>query len=126
MDQSVPVCQVCVNAGVHNLYFDTTVPRQHVNSGAAAQKVVNHLRSDFARVSADTFGCNAMISGDHVDSFAVDVRGDSFLDCSETVAKVFETAQATGWFGQRQLSFVGRVQPRLIDGLNVVANLSDK
>src|SRR6201999_3365992 len=51
--QFVSIAQIRIDAGVNDLDFDPAISAEHVDRRAAAEKVVDHLRGDFAWISAD-------------------------------------------------------------------------
>jgi hypothetical protein len=62
MNQLCTIAEIRIDAGINNSNFDSSSTAQHIDGGPASQKVVNHLRCDFARIGTNTFDVTAVIS----------------------------------------------------------------
>src|SRR6266542_3809281 len=93
------VVEVGVNTRVNHPNFDSALSGQHAHRRPTAQKVVNHLRRDFARIGAHAFGNDAVIGGDDVNSLAKNLRLERLSNRSQTIRYILQHAEAARWLG---------------------------
>src|SRR6476619_5674816 len=126
MNQLMAIAQIRVDAGINNLNFDSPGTTQNIDGCPSSQKVVNHLRSDFARIGTNALDCYSDLSGDDIDSLLRDDGSGGPLNRGQAVSDFFKTPQAAGRFRECQLSFAGCVEPRVIAGVTLPAYLRDE
>src|SRR6476619_1098473 len=121
MNQLMAIAQIRVDAGINNLNFDSPGTTQNIDGCPSSQKVVNHLRRDFAGIGTNALDCYAVISGDDIDSLLRDDGSGGLLNRGQAVSDFFKAPEAARRFRECQLSFTGCAQPLLIDGVNLPA-----
>ena len=61
------ISKVMVYTHIHNIQIHSRMTRQHINSSAAIEHIINHLRSNLSRKSRDSFGSNPMVGSKTAD-----------------------------------------------------------
>src|SRR2546425_8137083 len=126
MNQLSAIAQIRIDAGVNNPNFDSSGTAQHIDCGTASQKVVNHLRRDFAGIGTNALDRYPMIPSDDIDSLLSDDGGGGPLNRGQSISDLFKASKAARWFCECQLPFASCIQPRLVDGFNLPTYLVDK
>src|SRR5436190_312440 len=111
MNQLSAIAQIRINAGINDANFDSSRAPQNIDGGPASQKVVNHLRRDFAGISTNALDRYPVISGDDIDSLLRNDGSGGALNRCQAVSNLFKTSKAARWFCQGQLSFASCIQP---------------
>src|SRR5689334_2351278 len=115
MNQLSAIVEIRIESGIDNLNYDSARTTQNIDGSHASQKVVNHLRRDFAGIGTNALDCYPVISGDDIDSLFRDNRRGGPLNRGQAVSDFFKASEAARRFRQCQLSFAGCAQPPLID-----------
>jgi hypothetical protein len=97
MNQLCAIAEIRIDAGINDPHLDSSSTAQHIDGGPASQKVVNHLRRDFARIGTNAFDSYTVIPSDNIDAFASDAR-DSLLNRGKSVSDLFRDAPGCRWF----------------------------
>src|SRR5262249_52782664 len=126
MNQPLTICQVGIYTGIHDLHIDPAVSRQHIDCRPTTQEIVYHLSGYLARIRADAFSRDAVISGNDVDALASDARCDGLLYRGETIGDLFNPTEAARRLGQGELPLARRSHPGLVEGCDLIADEVDK
>ncbi len=97
--------------------------RQHVDRGAAVQKVVSHLRGYVFWIGADPFLGDAVVRGEDEQEFPSEPRRDFSLDDGDAARQLFQFSQASLRFGQSVQTFLGGVFAGPIQGQDLLERL---
>ena len=98
MNQPGAIAQICIDASINDHNFDSSSTAQNIDRGTTSQKVVHHLRRDFARIGTNALGCNSVITSNDIDSFLGNNGRTAPLDRGQSVGDVFEPSEAAGRF----------------------------
>src|SRR5258705_10400699 len=97
MNQLRAIAQIRINAGINDANFDSSSTAQHINGGPAPQKVVNHLRRDFAGINTNALDRYPMIPSEDIDSLLSDDGGGGPLNRGQSITGSLQRAKACRW-----------------------------
>jgi hypothetical protein len=94
VDQPVALAEIMRHAGIDDRQKDPVVPREHVDRGAAVEKVFDHLPGHFLRIGRNARLRGAMIAGEDQQMRLVKLGIETLLDQADLPGDRFELTES--------------------------------
>ena len=113
------------DADIHQNQPGAGMARQHIDSGAAAHKIVYHLFGYFGGKRADSFFRHAMIRRHQNDRFFRNSRHGHPLDSGQLASHPFQNGQTSPGFRQTVQVLLSLIHDRFVQRLDALDDCVD-